>query len=83
MSRRKPERIVKSKVNWKKRSQVNRLHLVMTFVMIAICISAAAGVGLAVIEIFDPFAEPEPVSSAVRSEAESAQAEPALPVSGK
>ena len=40
---RKPERIVKSKVNWKKRNQVNRLHLVMIFLMIAICISAAAG----------------------------------------
>ncbi len=80
MGRKKPERIVKSKVNWKKRSQVNRLHLVMTFVMIAICISAAAGVALAVIEIFDPFAEPEPVSSAVQSDVLSSQAESSLPV---
>lgn len=75
---RKPERIVKSKVNWKKRNQVNRLHLVMIFLMIAICISAAAGVGLALIQIYDPFSEPEVSSSA--PSAVSSEQEEELPV---
>lgn len=76
--KRKTERIVKTKVNWKKRSQVNRLHLVMIFLLIAICISVAAGIILAIIQIYDPFSEPEVVSS--MPEVVSSEEEEALPV---
>ncbi len=66
---RRPEKIVKSKVNWKKRDQVNRLKIGMIVLLVAICISVAAGAVLAWIEIADPFAEEPPASSAPVSSA--------------
>ena len=79
MRNRKPERIVKSKVNWKKRSQVNRLHLMMTFLSIAIFLSVAAGIFLAVVEIYDPFGEAEPASSIPLVSSSAAPEEEGLP----
>lgn len=80
MRRNKPERIVKSKVNWKKRSQVNRLHLILTFLAIAIFFSVAAGIVLAFIQIYDPFGEPEPESSVPVISSSASSEEDSLPV---
>lgn len=79
MARNKRERIIKSKVAWKKRSQVNRLHIIMTFLLTAIAISVAAGILLAVIEIFDPFSERAASSSAAPVSSPESE-DPSLPV---
>ena len=80
MARNKRERIVKSKVAWKKRSQVNRLHIIMTFLLTAIGISVAAGILLAVIEITDPFSEHTASSSAAPVSSSESEADDSLPV---
>ena len=80
MARNKRERIVKSKVAWKKRSQVNRLHIIMTFVLTATGISVAAGILLAVIVITDPFSEHTASSSAAPVSSSESEADDSLPV---
>ena len=51
----------------KKADQVRKIKIVMTFVVVALCISIAAGAVLAWIEIEQPFAE-EPSSAPVSSQ---------------
>lgn len=67
MRKNKGEKVVKSRAGWKKADQVRKIKIVMTFVVVALCISIAAGAVLAWIEIEQPFAE-EPSSAPVSSQ---------------
>ena len=67
MRKNKGEKVVKSRASWKKADQVRKIKIVMTFVVVALCISIAAGAVLAWIEIEQPFAE-EPSSAPVSSQ---------------
>src|SRR5699024_4874425 len=51
MRKNKGEKVVKSRAGWKKADQVRKIKIVMTFVVVALCISIAAGAVLAWIEI--------------------------------
>lgn len=78
MRKNKGEKVVKSRAGWKKADQVRKIKIVMTFVVVALCISIAAGAVLAWIEIEQPFAE-EP-SSAPMSSQPPVSSEAELPV---
>lgn len=75
MRRNKGEKVVKTRASWRKADQVRKIKIVMTFVVVALCISVAAGAVLAWIEIQHPFdtsSSSVPVSSqpSVSSETE-------------
>ena len=55
MRRNKGEKVVKTRASWRKADQVRKIKIVMTFVVVALCISVAAGAVLAWIEIQHPF----------------------------
>ena len=42
MRKNKGEKVVKSRAGWKKADQVRKIKIVMTFVVVALCISIAA-----------------------------------------
>lgn len=45
--RKQSEKVVKSRVEWRKQNEVKKLHIVMTVVAVFLCLSVAAGAGLA------------------------------------
>ena len=47
MRRNKGEKVVKTRASWRKADQVRKIKIVMTFVVVALCISVAAGAVLA------------------------------------
>jgi D-alanyl-D-alanine carboxypeptidase len=45
--RKQSEKVVKSRVEWRKQNEVKKLHIVMIVVAVFLCLSVAAGAGLA------------------------------------
>lgn len=80
MRRNKAEKVVKTRASWKKADQVRKIKIVMTFIVVALCISIAAGALLAWVEIKHPF-DP-PVNSTPSSSQAATSSEAELPVYG-
>lgn len=72
-------RVVKTRASWHKADQVKKIKIVMTMVVVALCLSVAAGAVLFWVQVKHPFDHPSSSSVPVRSAPASSESA-ALPV---
>lgn len=65
--RRRNEKVVKSRVEWRKQNEVKKLRIVMIVVAVFLCLSIAAGAILVWLEVKKRAAPPAASSSTVPS----------------
>jgi zinc D-Ala-D-Ala carboxypeptidase len=78
--RRQRERVVKSRTSWRKADQVKKIKIVMTMILVALCLSVAAGTVLVWVQVKHPFDQPSSSSASVSAAAPVSSESEMLPV---